>query len=106
MLRKLEKCCLVTGVMGILLMGMPFNISASEEAAVQENSLESGNEVDHSQEGQLSKPKSLEGLEAISGEDQPIILTDIIQSWAVQLYQPMKCVPYITARVVLIRLKN
>ena len=69
MLRKLEKCCLVTGVMGILLMGMPFNISASEEAAVQENSLESGNEVDHSQEGQLSKPKSLEGLEAISGED-------------------------------------
>ena len=69
MLRKLEKCCLVTGVMGILLMGMPFNISASEDAAVQENSLESGNEVDHSQEGQLSKPKSLEGLEAISGED-------------------------------------
>ena len=69
MLRKLEKCCLVTGVMGILLMGMPFNISASEDAAVQENSLESGNEVDHSQEGQLSKPKRLEGLEAISGED-------------------------------------
>ena len=68
MLRKLEKCCLVTGVMGILLMGMPFNISASEEAAVQENSLESGNEVDHSQEGQLSKPKSLEGLGESRGQ--------------------------------------
>ena len=45
------------------------------------------------------------------GEEIPvkirlIILTDIIQSWAVQLYQPMKCVPYITVRVVLIRLKN
>ena len=40
--------------------GDAFQYSASEDAAVQENSLESGNEVDHSQEGQLSKPKSLE----------------------------------------------
>ena len=87
MLRKLEKCCLVTGVMGkFLLMGMPFNISASEEAAVQENSLESGNEVDHSQEGQLSKPKVWKGWRQFPVKIQPIILTDIIQSWAVQLY--------------------
>ena len=90
MLRKLEKCCLVTGVMGILLMGMPFNISASEEAAVQENSLESGNEVDHSQEGQLSKPKSLEGLEAISGEDPTDTMAFFIMVGIERLSQRLK----------------